>query len=86
MTINIVISSLFLAYMPLTRMVHYVAKYFTYHKVRWDDEPNKPGGGLEKKLQVLLNQPAGWSAPHIQAGQSWIEQVKSSGVPDKTEK
>jgi len=86
MTINIVLSSLFLAYMPLTRMVHYVAKYFTYHKVRWDDEPNKPGGGLEKKLQALLNQPTGWSAPHIQAGQSWVEQVKSSGVPDKTEK
>ena len=86
MTINIVLSSLFLAYMPLTRMVHYVAKYFTYHKVRWDDEPNKPGGGLEKILQALLNQPTGWSAPHIQAGQSWVEQVKSSGVPDKTEK
>ena len=86
MTINIVLSSLFLAYMPLTRMVHYLAKYFTYHKVRWDDEPNKPGGGLEKKLQALLNQPTGWSAPHIQAGQSWVEQVKSSGVPDKTEK
>jgi len=86
MTANILLSSLFLAYMPFTRMVHYVAKYFTYHKVRWDDEPNKPGGGLEKKLQALLDQPADWSAPHIRAGQSWVEQVKSSGVPDKTEK
>jgi len=86
MTINIVLSVLFLAYMPFTRMVHYVAKYFTYHKVRWDDEPNKPGGGLEKKLQSLLDQPAGWSAPHIQAGQSWVEQVKSNGAPDRAEK
>ena len=86
MTINIVLSVLFLAYMPFTRMVHYVAKYFTYHKVRWDDEPNKPGSGLEKKLQLLLDQPAGWSAPHIQAGQSWVEQVKSNGAPDKAEK
>ena len=86
MTINIVLSVLFLAYMPFTRMVHYVAKYFTYHKVRWDDEPNKPGGSLEKKLQSQFNQPTDWSAPHIQAGQSWSEQVKSSGVPDKLEK
>ena len=86
MTINIVLSVLFLAYMPFTRMVHYVAKYFTYHKVRWDDEPNKRGSGLEKKLQALLGQPVGWSASHIQPGQSWAEQVKSSGAPDMTEK
>jgi len=86
MTVNIVLSLLFLAYMPFTRMVHYVAKYFTYHKVRWDDEPNKPGGGLEKKLQAQLGQPANWSAPHFQAGQSWSEQVRSDGFPDKAEK
>ncbi len=86
MTINIVLSVLFLAYMPFTRMVHYVAKYFTYHKVRWDDEPNKPGGGLEKKLQSLLDQPVDWSASHIQAGQSWVEQVQSNGTPDKAGK
>jgi len=86
MIMNIVLSCLFLAYMPFTRMAHYVAKYFTYHRVRWDDEPNKPGGGLEKKLQALLDQPAEWSAPHIQAGQSWSGQVKSNGLPDKAEK
>lgn len=86
MTVNIVLSCLFLAYMPFTRMMHYVAKYFTYHKVRWDDEPNKPGEGMEKKLQAQLDQPADWSAPHIQAGQSWSEQIKSNGVPDKAEK
>ena len=27
------------AYVPLTHMSHFVAKYFTYHSVRWDDEP-----------------------------------------------
>jgi hypothetical protein len=62
------------------------SEVFTYHKVRWDDEPNKPGSRLEKKLQSLLDQPAHWSAPHIQAGHSWVEQVKSNGVTDKTEK
>jgi len=67
-------------------MMHYVAKYFTYHKVRWDDEPNKPGTGLERKLQAQLDQSAGWSAPHIQTGQSWSEQVKSSGATGNTEK
>ncbi len=86
MTINIVLSCLFLAYMPFTRMTHYVAKYFTYHKVRWDDEPNKPGAGLERKLQAQLNQSTDWSAPHIQTGQSWSEQVKSGSATGNTEK
>ncbi|MFA5400769.1 MAG: respiratory nitrate reductase subunit gamma [Dehalococcoidia bacterium] len=86
MTISIVLSCLLLAYMPFTRMMHYVAKYFTYHKVRWDDEPNKPGTGLEKKLQAQLDQTTHWSAPHIHTGQSWSEQVQSSGATDKTEK
>ena len=86
MTINIVLSCLLLAYMPFTRMMHYVAKYFTYHKVRWDDEPNKPGTGLEKKLQAQLDQSTDWSAPHIHTGQRWSEQVQSSGATDKTAK
>ncbi|MFA5078273.1 MAG: respiratory nitrate reductase subunit gamma [Dehalococcoidia bacterium] len=77
MTINIMLSCLFLAYMPFTRMMHYVAKYFTYHKVRWDDEPNKPGAGLERKLRAQLNQSTDWSASHVQTGQSWAEQVQN---------
>ena len=75
MTANIVLSVLFLAYMPFTRMVHYIAKYFTYHKVRWDDEPNTRGSKLEDKLKELLAQSESWSAPHIQPGKSWSEQA-----------
>jgi nitrate reductase gamma subunit len=83
MTANVVLSALFLAYMPFTRMMHYVAKYFTYHKVRWDDEPNKPGSGLESKLKLLLSQPAGWSAPHINPGDSWSRQAEQTGADGK---
>jgi nitrate reductase gamma subunit len=83
MTTNIVLSALFLAYMPFTRMMHYVAKYFTYHKVRWDDEPNRPGSGLENRLKLLLGQPAGWSAPHIHPGESWSRQAEETGTDNK---
>jgi len=31
--------SLFLIYLPFTHMTHFVAKYFAYHQVRWDDAP-----------------------------------------------
>jgi nitrate reductase gamma subunit len=77
-TTFLILSMLFLAYMPFTRMVHYVAKYFTYHKIRWDDEPNIRGSKLEEKLQHLLNQTESWSAPHIQAGKTWSEQAAGS--------
>ena len=85
MTGNIVLSVLFLAYMPFTRMVHYVAKYFTYHKVRWDDEPNTRGSKLEGKLKKLLAQSESWSAPHIQPGKSWSEQAAGSGAAEDKE-
>jgi len=85
MTANIVLSALFLAYMPFTRMVHYVAKYFTYHKVRWDDEPNTRGSKLEGKVKELLTRPENWSAPHIRPGETWSEQAAGTGVADVKE-
>ena len=71
--------------MPFTRMVHYVAKYFTYHKVRWDDEPNTRGSKLEGKVQELLARPESWSAPHIRPGETWSEQAAGTGVADAKE-
>lgn len=73
MAINIVLLSLFLIYMPFTHMMHGLAKYFTYHRVFWEDEPSRPGGDIEKKVEKLLNQPVSWSAPHIQSGKRWSE-------------
>ena len=44
--IHIILLSLFFLYFPITRMMHLFAKYFTYHKVRWEDEPNVKGSKL----------------------------------------
>jgi nitrate reductase gamma subunit len=81
----LLLSSLFLLYMPFTRMLHYVAKYFTYHKVRWDDEPSKKGGKMEREVGELLRQQGSWSASHVQQGKTWSEQAAGTGIPDKTE-
>lgn len=80
----IILLILILAYMPFTRMLHYVAKYFTYHNVRWDDRPNTRGSRMEKKITSLLQQPAGWSASHIQSGSKWNELAEKTGLEDKT--
>jgi len=73
MAVSIMLFSLFLIYMPFTKMMHGLAKYFTYHRVHWEDEPNLSGGDIEQKVEELLTQPVSWSAPHIQRGKRWKE-------------
>jgi nitrate reductase gamma subunit len=62
LSLHIVISLLFIVYLPLTHMIHFIAKYFTYHGIRWDDKPLDEQMG--KEVNMLLAQPVTWSAPH----------------------
>jgi len=73
--VEIVAAMLLLAYMPLTRMSHFVAKYFLYHEVRWEDEPNKRGSKIESRVQKALNFGVSWDGPHIQSGKNWGEVI-----------
>jgi len=75
-TAEILLVSLLILYIPLTRMSHFVAKYFLYHSIRWNDEPNFRGSAIEKRIIDLLGQKVGWAAPHIQTGQPWTEVLK----------
>jgi len=64
---HIVILFVMFIYIPLSKMSHYVGKYFSFHKVLWENEPNLKGSAIEKKVQqALARRPATtWSAPHI---------------------
>ncbi len=85
-TIHAAISALFILYLPFTHMTHFFMKYFTYHKVRWEDEVNKPGSKLEQKLGEQLAYKVTWAAPHIKADgkKSWAD-IATEEV-DKDEK
>jgi len=65
LSLHVAMSLLFFLYLPMTDMIHFVAKFFTFHQVQWNDEPRDRK--MEKELSVLLAQPAMWSAPHIGA-------------------
>jgi len=82
MTGSLILFALFLIYMPFSNLMHGLAKYFTHHRVLWEDEPNLKGSKMEKRVTQLLNQPVSWSAPHIQSGKRWSEIV--SGGTGKT--
>jgi nitrate reductase gamma subunit len=73
LSLHIVISLLFVLYLPWTDMIHFVAKYFTYHEIRWDDAPQ--GEKMERELRGLLAQPVSWSAAHVKADgkKNWVD-------------
>jgi nitrate reductase gamma subunit len=72
---HIILFDLFLIYLPFTRSMHYVTRVFAFFLIRWDDEPNRRGSEIEKKLLKLFDEKVTWSAPHIKAGKTWGDQV-----------
>jgi nitrate reductase gamma subunit len=81
-----VLMSLLLAYIPLTHMSHFVGKYFAYHSIRWNDEPNLPGSKQEEVIKRALGQHVSWSAPHIQGQgkKTWVD--LATKIPKKEDK
>jgi nitrate reductase gamma subunit len=67
------VATLFLFYLPATRMVHFFSKYFTYHEVRWDDRPREAGSALDRRLREALDFGVDWSAAHARTGKTWAE-------------
>jgi nitrate reductase gamma subunit len=69
------LAGILLAYIPMTHMSHFIAKYFTYHSVRWDDSPMRKGEKLEARAAECLAYKPTWAAAHIGADgkKTWAE-------------
>jgi nitrate reductase gamma subunit len=74
--------SLLIAYIPLTHMAHFFVKWFTWHKIRWDDTANVKGGRIEKMIEQALQYPVSWSADHIRGdGKKTWAQTATEEMP-----
>jgi nitrate reductase gamma subunit len=78
--VAIVSASLLIAYIPLTHMSHMFMKYFLYHKVKWDDAPNRRGGRIEAAIRENLEFKPTWRAKHVDAdgSKSWRDIASSA--------
>ncbi len=83
LSLHVITALLFVIYLPFTYMIHFIAKYFMYHDVRWNDEPMNPK--TEAKLLKLLNQKVTWAGPHVEGGgeKTWIDLANEEMKDDK---
>lgn len=63
---HLVLLGIMLLYIPLSKMSHYVGKFFAFHKVLWDNDPNVAGSKVAAMAEREAGgpAPAAWSAPH----------------------
>ena len=72
---GVILASAVIAYIPFTHMAHFVAKYFAWHSVRWDDKASERGGSVEAKMASNLGYKPTWSAVHmgVDGKRTWAE-------------
>ena len=68
-TLHVILVGIMLIYIPISKMSHYVGKYFTFHTVLWDNSPNLRGSAIEQRVKKATSYrpTTTWSAPHIKA-------------------
>ncbi|HIW76850.1 respiratory nitrate reductase subunit gamma [Gordonibacter sp.] len=61
-----------LLYIPLSKMSHYVGKFFAFHKVLWDNDPNVTGSKVAELIERESARPVQtqWAAPHTHPASS----------------
>lgn len=81
-------AALLTAYIPWTHMSHFIAKYFTYHSIRWDDMPAVKARELESKIAQYLTYRPTWSAPHVMAdgSRTWADIAMSNPAQQEGKK
>ena len=65
--VHLIALGFMLIYIPLSKMSHYVGKFFAFHKVLWDNDPNHQGSQVNEQLRVAASKTTQtvWSAPHV---------------------
>ena len=85
LAVGLMLGAALVAYIPLTHMSHFIAKYLTYHAVRWDDRPSLGDGRLEKAIAENLARRPTWAAAHMAADgtRTWTDVAAATPAGDR---
>lgn len=78
--VTFVLFQAFIIYMPFSKMLHYIIKFFLYHQGLWDDAFKIKGSDADKQVVEQLGYSVTWQAPHIAPGMTWQEQAQTTAV------
>ncbi|MEM3545167.1 MAG: respiratory nitrate reductase subunit gamma [Nitrososphaerota archaeon] len=74
--VHLVSLQLLWIYIPYSKMSHFLGKWFSYHKILWDDERNIKGSKIESRVkEIVRGYKIPWSAPHMKKDKKWLENV-----------
>jgi len=71
---------IFAVYMPLSKLIHYLMKHFTFTEVLWDDEFKTKGSLVDQQIERQLSYRPTWAAPHFVVGRSWLEEAQEAAL------
>jgi nitrate reductase gamma subunit len=76
----------FAIYMPLSKLIHYVMKHFTFTEILWDDAFKAKDSARDKRVARQLAYTKDWSAPHIGQGRTWLEDAQETSATEEGER
>ena len=74
------ILQVFAIYMPLSKLIHYLMKHFTFTEVLWDDAFKTKGSQVDQRIEQQLSYRATWAGPHFTGENSWLEEAQRGAV------
>ena len=85
--LHLLVGFFLLIWIPMTHMGHVFMKYFTYHDIRWGDEPTTYSAKNQEKISEALQYKVTWAASHIAgdgAPKSWVDVATTNpAAPEK---
>lgn len=87
-SLHLLVGFFLLIWIPMTHMGHVFMKYFTYHDIRWGDEPTTYSTKNQQKIMEALKYNVTWSAEHIAGdGQpkTWVDVATTNPTAPKKE-
>ena len=84
-TLHVLVGLCLIIWIPMSHMSHVFMKYFTYHDIRWGDEPTTYSDKFKKAIGKALAYPVSWSAPHIkgEGKKTWVDIATSNPTQPK---